>query len=381
MSFFYRLMPLIIGTISFVSSTVMAQPKVGTEPFLPFPTSPRANGMGSCMVNLADEESSQFNPGASGIFFLSHYLGVTLPAKTKIFPDFVVDERVGVKTFHLGIGIPVLLHRSERWGDLKVAPFVAYHQANLDYARGWYVDYTHSYWYEDEEKYSGYSLGLGASCRYLNIGIGYTFKTSEWTRSIEDTAQTDSKWHVRDFGLLVEFPFLRDEAEGGNFKSGRKYSIELTPSFAFVIANKPVDEKEAIESSLPKVRRIGLSVFFAMKNKTAKVITIRPALEFDKSLVGAKELISRIGGEFGVFEILYLRVGKQKLNGESGNSGTFGIGVSTRGLMALIHPTERRNEMMISRLLGNLDLQFDYARANGLNTMTNTNYMKFSLSF
>ncbi|MCX6829886.1 MAG: hypothetical protein NT002_11490 [candidate division Zixibacteria bacterium] len=380
-SFFYRFVPLFIGAITFVSPSVMAQAKVGTVPFLPFSTSPRANGMGSCTVNLADEESSQFNPGASGIFFLNHYFGVTLPVKTKIFPDFVVDEEVGVKTFHLGIGTPFLLHRSERWGDLEVAPFVAYHQVNLDYGRRHYVDYPHSFWREDEDKYSGYSFGLGASCRYLKIGIGYTFKTTEWKISIEDTAQTNMKWHARDFGLLVEIPLLRDEAEGGNLKSGRKYSFELTPSFAFVIASKPADENEAIENSLPKMRRIGLSTFFAVKDKTANVITIRPAFEFDKSLVNSEELTTRIGAEFGVADILYLRVGKQKLNGKSENSGTFGIGVSTRGLMALIYPQDKRDETLISRILGNLDLQFDYARANGLNTLTNTNYMKISLSF
>ncbi len=109
MSFFCRSMLIIIAAIPFVSSSVKAESKVGTEPFLPFSTSPRANGLGSCTVNLADAESSQFNPGASGVFFLNHYFGVTFPVKTKLFLDFGTKEKANEKSFHLGIGASFLL--------------------------------------------------------------------------------------------------------------------------------------------------------------------------------------------------------------------------------------------------------------------------------
>ena len=94
--------------------------------FLTIVDSPRGNGMGGCVVNLVDEQSALYNPGALGLFHLDRTLAISVPYKNKWLPDLADD--MYIRTQGLSGGLSYDLLQPDNSSVLNLSLGLAYFQ-------------------------------------------------------------------------------------------------------------------------------------------------------------------------------------------------------------------------------------------------------------
>jgi hypothetical protein len=360
------------ASIAYCNPTVTDDQEAGVL-FLRIVNSARANGMGGCVLNLVDEQSAMYNPGALGMFHLDKIFGLTFPSSTDWLPDLSTDMKIKSFSVSGGFSTKLITAPDAKYG---LALGIAYSKLEFDQGDLGY--------YNPKDKADFYTVALGAE--YLvRIGVGFTSK--KITSDI-DPAAGIAQADARDFGFLFEIPIF--DIVGNDFlfdqSVERPMALELTPSFAYVTANDGDDIayiNVARSDPLPKTEGIGFSLYTALKTGPARLGSVRFSYEAIRDLVGDPEDLIRKGLELGVIDALFLRIGSFKDYLGGFDQTTWGFGLDTRGIVSLIMASRPEPESKILAYLANhASLSFDFAKYN-INGMPpdNTEYVQFKLSF
>jgi hypothetical protein len=228
---------------------------------------------------------------------------------------------------------------------------------------------------------------------YVRIGVGYTYKrvTSRLFshRGSVETVVVDGKATAHDFGVAAELPIgeLISSGVQANQTSKRNLGFALTPSLAMTIVNMGDDiryKDVAQTDNLPKARRLGMSVYSAIKIGKATLGSLLLAVEEEKDLFGDKNKMQKRGVELGILGMVCLRAGKYDDDAGEIHINTYGAGFSLGGAIALLEGLEvlRLKDNFLGRTISNLDLTFDYARYDDdpNQALSNTEFIGIRLS-
>jgi hypothetical protein len=231
--------------------------------FLRVIMSPWAAGMGQCAINLVDEESAIYNPGALGLFHLSKRAGFFFPAKSDYLPELADD--ISPRQFGICVGDAFDIDPGNSDNNRTFGAGPAYSRLKMVMPAQLMIDELGRVIGTDRyfEKSDNFSLAIGFDY-WIRLGLGVDYKACE-EGDIITTNRTNTysaKGPAYYFGLLAEFPLSRLllKNQGGN---GQALSFDLIPSVAYVNANNGDNLKidgEASNSPLPHISGFGLSI-------------------------------------------------------------------------------------------------------------------------
>jgi hypothetical protein len=358
--------------------------------FLQIVNSARANGMGGCAVNLVNEQSALYNPGALGLFHLNKVFSASFPSKTAWLPPLDLD--VSVKTFGYSCGVSSKLLLAPD-ADYNIAVGFAYSQLKIDLGTFTYTDEMGNYLgtYNPMEKSDLFTIAFAADYR-IRIGLGVTFKKIKSDLSGPGIGMERGiiigKSDARDYGLLLEIPVFSflNQASFFDQSGDHPINLDLTPSFAYVVTNigDDITYSEAAQGDpLPETRKRGISLTGAVNAGPATVGSARLTWEEERSGVGDPDHLYKRGWELGIMGSLYLRFGRYKDYNEGVVYSTRGFGIDTKGLVSWIMVFQPSVEnSTLKYLTEHASLTFDYARFSEHNSpLDDTKFVKLNLSF
>jgi hypothetical protein len=363
--------------------------------FLKIISSPRANSMGGSSINLVDEHAALYNPGAIGLFHLDKVLSVTIPSKTDWLPTLAFNLKLETFGASGGISLATLGHKENRPFNLSLG--IAYHRHRLDYGgfaqidtiSSEIIDYFNVY---DEASY--YSVGLGFQYgKFWRIGAGYSYKKIESHLGPSSDPTYHAEASAYDLGFITEFALAALVPHEISLKNSSKYKMnfQITPSAAFVMANRGDDARYGLDDSttpdpLPKTDKTGLGLFLAANVNDAALFSCRLLTETEKDVYDNNHPTHRSGCEFALFESFFYRLGKfnNRLIDDC-DVHTWGAGFSLGGVISWLDNLGYLNidNGLTGRLIRSLDIRIDYAKYEpGLTTMPiwRTTFFKASLS-
>jgi hypothetical protein len=154
--------------------------------FLLITNSARINGMGGCAINVVDEQSPLYNPGALGLFHLDKLFSVSFPNSTDWLPS--IDPDLKIKSFAVSGGGSARRITSVDT-DYDFAVGLAYSSLEADYGEMNITDHfgntigrSHNI-----DKADYYSAGLGIEL-YARLGIGVSLKKIRSNLAVLDSA-------------------------------------------------------------------------------------------------------------------------------------------------------------------------------------------------
>jgi hypothetical protein len=358
----------------FWSPQARCQQKVGTaaSPFLNLVNSARANGMGSCAIDLVNEESALYNPGGVGLFHLDRTIAVAWPQSTKWTPTHTDDLRL--KSYTLSAGTSSQQLHWVKDPLLNVSLAFAFSRLELDYpVPDFFEDISSA-----RDRADCYTIAVGADY-LIRVGIGYTYKRiTEGEINSHGSYSSYFTANGEDVGITVELPLWRVWRSKHPQKAlGPPPAVQITPRCTYVIANRgtgsltgsgndPVSESDI---PLSGVSRKSLSLHASYTKNDLALVSATLVGEIEKERFGGDKAQKR-GVELGIFEMVYGRVGNLKddrLGSYGRDVNTLGFGFSLNGLIKYssivehVHPSQTR----LRWLLANLDVRFDYARYGG----------------
>lgn len=370
-----------------------AQRKVGEAGalFLLITNSARVNGMGGCALNVVDEQSPLYNPGALGLFHLDKLFSVSFPNTTDWLPQ--LDSDMKLKTFTISGGASSR-HFGAEWGGPDIALGFAYSSLKMDYGNIIAVDEFGNYLNTvnpiDEADY--YSAGIGFDY-YARLGIGVTTKkiksaTPVYNPDLEpilDTAEADGY----DFGLILELPVaeLVQRVLQPIGSATSDYGVAFTPSFAYVYSNGGTDSLSYIDAvnpdPLPRMRKIGVGGYGALTYKSTDIFSLRMCWERDRWEIGVPYTIYRQGGELGAMDAAFFRFGSYADAAGQEDYNTYGFGLSLHGIVKWLLLTQPEIDNRILRYLAtHVDFTVDYAKYYGIESNLNkTTFTNLTISF
>lgn len=372
------------------NSQVRAQAKVGTTAltYLSIVNSPRANGMGGCTINLVDEHSPLYNPGALGLFHLEKRVAISTPInETKL-----VSDNVRMSTYGLSLGgsLDQLRYDSERSynAGLGLAVYRLTRTTDIETISGLNI-------FHNEEKSTQVSIGLGLNIRgFCQLGLGLTLKSCKSDHMARDRSYYDGEYvgfaeakaTAFDFGLIAEMPL--HELFSKTSKDGETDAMffELTPSLAFVRVNmsKAVTFEDSDKSyPLPTTNHYGVGVTGALRYRTARVVSLGLVFE------GADDRNLEIwtykrGGELGLADILFVRYGEFSDDPDVGRHvTTYGGGLCLNGVIRWLESIGnlKLGNNTFGRMIRNANLSMNYGRyksSNGI--LDKTEFFRIDLS-
>ena len=358
--------------------------------FLKITSSPRANAMGGCVVNMVDAHSARYNPGALGLFHMDKSFSMTYPSKTKWLPE--VDDNLRFKTWGLSAGVSRLLIKPEATG-LNFGIGVAYSKTTMDYGMAYIIDHTgtdtlgtfHSW--DDAEMYSA-GLGWDIVKHFLRVGVGYTHKRIESRLTPDVTAEAKAD----DWGFLIQSSPMTFLPHKVYLRGSDKYyaHFELMTSYAYVESNIGSDISyidAALADPLPKSSRSGLLLHMAVNINEAQLVSWVLTHEVETDLVSDDFKIFKTGYEYGLFGTVFFRTGWATDREGSYNVDTWGIGVSLSGLISWLTTLEKLDmkSPFWRRVRDNINISYDYSKYSAYqdedNPVAGTKFLRLSLSF
>ncbi|MDH4155691.1 MAG: hypothetical protein OEW00_00240 [candidate division Zixibacteria bacterium] len=393
----FRIWPgVAIAGIALFAGT--AQPREGdimptAVLFLTAINSPRANGMGGCVANLADEQSVLYNPAGLGLFHLDRVFALSLPNKTRWLPELVDDVRFKTWAISAGVSYRLLFNRPN--SRFNAALSAAYSYAKFDLGT---INITEPAGPEvigtvnPYDDFKAYSIAIGFEY-YVKVGLGYTHKKIKSRLLIPgagaEVGLAEAEGKARDMGFVVRLP-IRDLLPYKiylNNSTDRYLQYELTPSFAHVRANAGDDLAyidAAQTDALPKISRNGPSLYFGLDLVEASLVSIRYSEETERDLVRRSYKTKSKGIELGLFGFFYYRSGDYERAFDDETVSTSGYGFRLRGILGLLRALNQIEtpNPIVAYVLDHLDFSYDYAKwdKDG-SAVDNTEYGKMSLSF
>lgn len=388
--------PLVMGICLLQMAAYMpdaaAQRKVGEAGalFLLIHNSARINGMGGCAINVVDEQSPLYNPGALGLFHLNKVFSVSFPNTTDWLPHYAIDLKV--KTFAISGGASTRLLGSGI-GRHNIGIGLAYSSSRFDYGEivqtDQYGNVIGSQYPIDKADY--YSAGVGIDY-YARLGIGVTKKKIETEMFGVDQAANLVAVSVDadayDFGMILELPVadLVQQVLQADMSSSSDYQIAFTPSFAYVYSNSGdslVFKYAQNAYPLPRMRKIGVSGYGALAYKSANIFSLRMCWERNRWEIGTPYKIYLQGGELGLMDAAFFRFGSYAdIDGQVAYN-TFGVGLSLHGIAEwlLLYRPEIENGIL-RYLATHVDFTIDYAKYSGIDSaLDETAFTNLTLSF
>ena len=356
--------------------------------YLNIVNSPRATGMGGTTVNLVDEQSAFYNPGAFGLFCFDKIVSISLPSNTTWLPELADDIRL--KTWSIGGSYTPNRNSKVDKNKLQYSVGVTYARKTIDYGTIYYTSEDTPYIlgsFESYDKARFLTLSIGIDY-YIRVGIGYTNKklNSFISRAGAGTEikPVNATGTAHDIGILVEFPLNR--LLNMSPPSENSMFLELTPSLAFVQANMgdPITYFDAAQSDpLPKIRRIGFGLKANLVQNSTSIVNFLIIHEKEKDLVNNFNEFRRIGLEVGFLESVYIRRGVRRDEYYDADISSFGFGVSLRGLLSAFSSKSNIDSPngTMDYITQNIDLKFDWSKwSSENNALDNTKFLKFNLS-
>jgi hypothetical protein len=331
--------------------------------------SPKAVGMGGCVVNNVDESSSLYNPAAFGLHNLQRNISISFPHKNKLNYDFTMN------TYSIGGGYNLVLSNFMGLKEPKVGFGLSYSVKRLDYGVIVRTDEAGNI-LGSEEAYDKLSyLTIGAAFDYyIRLGIGFSYNILKSNATYSDAL----RGNAISYGIIFQLPVMRFFPH--KITTGRKekyyLDFELTPSFAYVKDNIG-DDLGSVAGPLSKASRTGVSLYTAANVNKANMISVRFSWQTEKDLVGSsQDKIKSKGYEIGLFECFYLRGGE--LDSDSNNpSKTRGYGLSLHGLLKLLQMQGLDfGDGAAGYIADHLNMTYDFAKFKG----SDLKFVKLSMS-
>ncbi|MBN1211800.1 MAG: hypothetical protein JXA92_04420 [candidate division Zixibacteria bacterium] len=349
--------------------------------FLKISNSPRANGMGGCIINLVDEQAALYNPGALALFHRDKFVSVNFPNNTGWLPELSDDTKL--RSWGVSAGISRSNLRPDDTPFYNAFMAVAF--SSLKLKQGELVGISGSYYPEDEADV--FTAALGFELRnIIRLGFGFSHKAIK-SRLAEGLAGK-AELTARDYGLIAQMPLSDLVPHKIYLENSDDYYInfKLIPSFACVWAN--YSDKDVCYGTstdcdpLPKTIRRGGSVYFGINVNNSSLFSVLLAGETDKSIFDDDVKNYHNGIEFGLFETFYYRSGHgiDRFGGMEFDS--YGLGFSLHGVISWLNTLNKlkmENEIL-NKIFNNMNLTYNFARYDG-GALTNTNFFKLSLSF
>ena len=324
--------------------------------------SPRAIGMGGCSALLSDAQSSMYNPGSAGIFYMDNKITLALPNNNSLNLRYI-DDYYG-RSFGCGFRI---LNRSIN-DNTKLYWSAAYSQnvlvlediPTLDYDLNEYM-VTISY------ATRALTTAIGLQSKSIRIGFGLSGKYFSL-----DNSDADVKSAVAfDVGMLAEWIVLNAAANGESAENNHEIKAS-----AAITHNNIGDEFEYYDWSynIPTSVSMGGGLSYGLYSNNKKIFSVNPVIEFRKYTFSAPivdEWITRYGGEIGVADMLFGRIGKV----ESFDDLSWGFGFS---LMETLRNLKVIKTGSDENLMKNLDITFDYAYSDD-NYFNDTKYWQVNI--
>lgn len=352
--------------------------------FLRIPPSARANAMGGASINLVDEESSFSNPAALGLFHLNHIASFTVPTKSTWLEE-PIDDRISLQSFSLSAGLPVTLFGANSGNPFEISFGGAFSRVRFDFdgvAANEFGRFDGLIY--NEKIANSISLGIGAQY-FVRLGIGVIYQSvkEDFLRNPVTASSISQQIGIGQFGIMLEAPL------SGILPYGRKYRargelppLDLTLSVAHV---RSLSEKKFLSGESIEIVRTGYSVYGALNGKHLTRFSFRLVYERELSEVNKYEVtVNRYGGEVGLFDIAYLRIGMFD-DPEFGLSEvkTYGYGIRLRGILAaLFSKTPASKSPTRGFIARSLDVRIDVSHYEDREDLTlgGTDLFKVSVS-
>ena len=360
--------------------------------FLRIVNSPRANGMGGCVVTMVSEESAYYNPASIGLLHLDKAVSVVAPHSTKWVPEWADDLRL--KSWSVSAGVSRKLLEKSGSGQDKISFGLAYSYATLNYGTFVRAGETGGIIsrYESYDAASCLAVGFGWQHK-VRIGIGYAIKfidsrLGEWGAGMEaGNGNADGTAH--QFGLMIALPIhelIASDAPSHDAPA-MKTEIKVTPIFACVFDNLGKDLEYAdgtISAKLPKMRRVGLSMLAAAASGSKEYCSFRGSLEWEKLLVGDAPGLMKAGVEAGIWGAFFARRGLLEFDEVGDRLSTYGLGFRLRGLLNEVSSDSSESETggLGAYFARHFDLTVDYAKygSQSGNNLSKTWFYAISVS-
>lgn len=374
--------------ISNASSDIFPPTYSTTANFLKNVNSAQSVGMGGVTVNLVNNQSAFYNPGAHGLYYLDKVVSVSMPRSTEYLKAIADDIKLKTKGGGVGFSRNLLLKNES---DLNISFGFSYSTLKFEYSDiqrldplGNPLETIHSF---EEAKF--YTFGIGIDYKF-RLGIGYTHKKikshligyGSFGNEIGSGTRVGSAY---DFGILLELPY--NSLVKSNRPADVSPDFNITPSIAYVKSNVGDDVyyiDAAFAEKLPEISRTGVGLKIDRIIDWEITYYFLFAFEKEKDAVNDINIYNRYGGELGLAEVIKIRAGKTTHRFDADNFSTFGLGVSARGIMKMfeLFKTDKHTDSYMGYLLKNLDIKFDWARINQKGGPKNeTVYWNLDLSF
>lgn len=321
----------------------------------------RAVGLGGAVVNLVDEESPLYNPGAAGLFHLNKYLAITSRGNTRWLPE-LSNSRLHFKTFCVSGGYAMSFGDESDTDRPRVALAGAYSRQKLDFGSFPFEGGDSN---SPHDKADGFTIAAGLDY-YLRFGVGYTHKKIKSDLSVPYYSSV-AKGDASDYGFLLEIPVgrLLNSSVRKSPTSNGELQLEFTPSFALVKSNVGDDIKypEAINTDpLPTAKKAGLAIKAGINRDNLPLATLLLVHESEITIPDDDNKSTRQGVELGLYDVFFARLGKLDDGYGELHPYTFGFGLSVGGLLTWL---ESRDVLHRGDILRRVDLNFDYAQYEG----------------
>ncbi len=358
-------------------------------------SSVRSNGMGMMGVMMTDEKSFYYNPASLGFMDNEYFSSTIYLKKTRVSElgpsRFYPDERnitgypylndvsfsMNLKRFPLledsrfNIGLGYIRHSLALDGDVILDESGDTSQNETELITG--GD-------NFDDQVNIYSIGMSYKS-IIDIGIGISYKNTNF--KLNHSKHTSDLF---DIGLLLQVPLDRlTSAIIGNTDGQFVSNLSLGISIVNMGSDLIIDDNTYAS---PQYSSFGVGLDMAIVRNNIKIAFIYPAVQYDFLSFKDNADITRLGLEFGIYEIVYLRTGwissqdypyslsreawsEFELPREPGdvdisdNSySTTGFSISSKGIKYLLFGStinNNRNDGFATYLLKNLNLEFQFA--------------------
>lgn len=363
-------------------------------PFLKNIISARAAGMGQCTVNLVDQEAGFYNPGALGLFHLNRTVGLFFPIKSNYNPNFAND--ISPRLFGISLGQSFDINPASTTKKGVFGAALAYSRYKMALPKQPYFNLIGDTLGTEQyiEKSNNFSFAMGFDY-WIRLGLGVTYKDAEAGEIIHvGNHKNAMTGQALDYGIIAELPLLQFFSKQEN-KVLRPLSFEINPSFAYVDANNGEHPKYRGTTSpygLSHLKRTGLSILITCDQHTDRLGSVRLSSENENDLTSENNDISKVGAEFGLWDIVFLRAGNVKYEANryegSFSFNTYGAGLDLGVLLYRFYIKNhfKAGGSLYDGVVQNMSLTVDYShykreKDREVSAYGNTEFINIGLSF
>jgi hypothetical protein len=342
--------------------------------------------MGGCSINLVDEQSALYNPGALGLFHMNKVFAYSAPYRAKWLPELDSETYTGTYGASAGVSYNKAMKSDSKY---NFSLGLAYFKQKLYYGEIELLDSFGAFegFYYPIDQADFYSAGIGAEY-YLRLGIGITHKK---IKSDLDPEAGTVEVNATDFGVIAELPVM-DFFDSDIYLDAEKaypITLDFTPSIAYVAANfgdSIVYRDAANASPLPQIKKVGLSLYSGINIKNVSFLSGRLAWERQRWCIGAPNHIFKYGTEITLFDILSLRNGRYKDEDGRVVYYTRGFGFNLGGVVSWLRLASRleTDNDYLQYLIDHIDITYDYAEygfTKDESPVAGTQFLKLCVSF